>query len=74
MGTKKGNLGCNFCFGNKHYQDQDFKAMKLLHKPMGIDQLSFHRLWFALGWLLVFLKMSLGEVTMLDLHNPCKPT
>jgi hypothetical protein len=49
VGTKKGNLGCNFCFGNKHYQDQDFKAMKLLHNPMGIDQLSFHRLWFALG-------------------------
>jgi hypothetical protein len=36
-------------FGNKHYQDQDFKAMKLSHNPMGIDQLSFHRLWFALG-------------------------
>jgi len=27
-----------------------FKAMKLLHNLMGIDQLSFHhRLWFALG-------------------------
>ncbi len=45
MGTKKGNLGCNFCFGNKHYQDQDFKAMKLLHNPMGIDQLSFNTIF-----------------------------
>jgi len=38
-----------FALGTNIYQDQDFKAMKLLHNPMGMDQLSFHRLWFALG-------------------------